>query len=150
MSADRLEREVFIRAPRDKVWRAISDAKEFGAWFGVALEQPFAPGASITGKITDPPGHEHLSFRLWVERIEPTHLFTFRWHPYAIDPHHDYSQEPKTLVTFELDDAPGGTRLVVRESGFDALPPSRRDEAFLRNGQGWTIQADRVKAHVET
>jgi uncharacterized protein YndB with AHSA1/START domain len=149
MSTDRFERVVELKASRDRVWHALSDAEEFGEWFGVAFDDDFVPGQRVDGTITHPPGFEHLTFQLWVEALRPTTLFSFRWHPFAIDPTHDYSQDPKTLVTFELADLDDGTRLTITETGFDALPATRRAEAFLRNAEGWNIQADNVKRHVE-
>jgi uncharacterized protein YndB with AHSA1/START domain len=150
MSTDRFERVVVLKASRDRVWHALSDAQEFGEWFGVHFDDAFVVGQRVDGTITKPPGYEHLTFQLWVEELRPATRFSFRWHPFAIDPTHDYSQEPTTLVTFELADADGGTQLTIAESGFDALPAARRGEAFLRNGEGWNIQADNVKRHVET
>ena len=146
-STDRFERQIVIAAPRSRVWRALTDVREFNAWFGVALTAPFAPGAEVSGHITTE-GYEHLEATLWVETIEPERRFAFRWHPYAIGQPSDYEQEPTTLVTFTLDDVDGGTRLTVVESGFDALPESRRAEAFGMNDQGWAIQLENVKRHV--
>src|SRR5262245_43372235 len=114
-STDRIEKEILLRAPRSRVWRALTEAAEFGAWFGVKLTGRFAAGEPMEGTITHP-GYEHLTMRLMVERIEPEQLFSFRWHPYAVDPKVDYSSEPTTLVEFRLEDAKEGTRLTVVES----------------------------------
>src|SRR5947208_8985157 len=127
-STDRIEKRAVLRASRARVWRAITDAQEFGAWFRVNLEGTFAKGATIRGKITHP-GYEHLTMEVLVERIEPERYFAYRWHPYAIDPKVDYSSEPTTLVEFRLDDADGGTLLTIVESGFDKVPAGRRAEA---------------------
>jgi uncharacterized protein YndB with AHSA1/START domain len=147
MSTDRIEKSIFLRAPRSRVWRAIANAEEFGAWFGAKLEGGFAPGARITGRITIP-GYEHLILEITIERVDPERLFSYRWHPYAIDPGVDYSGEPTTLVEFRLEDAPGGTRLTVIESGFDRIPASRRAEAFRMNDQGWAQQMKNIERHV--
>jgi len=146
---DRIERSVLVQAPRERVWRALSDAAEFGAWFGVDLAgQAFVPGRRTRGRITYP-GYEHLWFDVAVERVEAPRLLAFRWHPYAVDPAVDYTAEEPTLVTFTLEDAPGGaTRLTVVESGFDRIPPARRREAFRMNGQGWDAQMGNVARHV--
>jgi uncharacterized protein YndB with AHSA1/START domain len=146
-STDRIEKEILLRAPRSRVWRALTDAEEFGTWFRVELAGRFAPGESIRGKITYP-GYEHLTWELTVERMDPERLFSFRWHPYAVDPKIDYSVEPTTLVEFTLEDAPGGTRLTVVESGFDRLPAARRDEAFRMNEGGWAAQMQNIERHV--
>lgn len=150
-STDRIESRVHLGAPRAKVWRALADPAEFGAWFGVAFEpgQAFAAGRSVRGRIIHP-GYEHLTFEVAVERIEPERLLSFRWHPYAVDPAVDYSKEPTTLVVFELADAPGGTTLTVVESGFDAVPAARRAEAFRMNSQGWAAQMGNIARHVGT
>jgi uncharacterized protein YndB with AHSA1/START domain len=145
-STDRIEKQILLRAPRSRVWRAISNAEEFGAWFRVKLEGTFAPGATTRGQITYP-GYEHMTMVMFVERIEPEQLFSFRWHPYAVE-NTDYSAEPTTLVEFRLEQASGGTRLTIVESGFDRLPSARRAEAFPRNDSGWTEQVRNIERHV--
>lgn len=149
LDSNRIERSIVINAPRDRVWRALSNAEEFGTWFGAKLEgQTFAPGQRARGQITAC-GHEHVWFDVVIERIEPKDLFSFRWHPYAVDPAVDYANEQPTLVTFTLKDAPGnGTLLTVVESGFDNVPPHRRLEAFRMNNRGWEAQMDNIVRHV--
>jgi uncharacterized protein YndB with AHSA1/START domain len=149
-STDRIERKVTINAPRSRVWRAISDAGEFGDWFGVNFKgKAFVAGKPIQGKITYP-GYEHVTMEVLIERIEPEHLLSWRWHPAAIDPKMDYSQEPTTLVIFELKDVEAGTLLTVVESGLDKIPLARRAEAFRLNSSGWDEQMVVVKKYVET
>jgi uncharacterized protein YndB with AHSA1/START domain len=145
---DRIERSILIDAPRERVWRALSNAEEFGTWFGANLKgQAFAAGQRARGNITYP-GYEHIFFDVLVERVEPRELLAFRWHPYAVDPAVDYSQEEPTLVTFTLEDAPdNGTVLKVVESGFDKVPPHRRLEAFRMNSGGWDAQMENIKRH---
>lgn len=147
VNSDRIEKRLLLRAPRSRVWRALTDAGEFGAWFNAKLEGGFAVGKSIKGRITHP-GYEHLTMEMNVERMDAEHLFSFRWHPYAIDPKVDYSTEPPTLVEFRLEDAPDGTQLTVVESGFDQLPAERRAEAFRMNAEGWAAQLENVQRHV--
>ena len=146
-STDRIEKTVTLRAPRSRVWRALTNADEFGAWFRVKLEGAFAEGATVRGRITHP-GYEHVKMEVIVERIEPEHYFAYRWHPYAVDPKLDYSQEPTTLVEFRLEEAAGGTVLTIVESGFDRIPLARRDEAFRMNDGGWTGQLKNIERHV--
>ncbi len=146
-NTDRIEKRTFLRAPRSRVWRAITNADEFGAWFGVKLEHPFTEGATTLGRITSR-GYEHVTVEMRIERIEPERLFSYRWHPYAVDAGVDYSPEPMTLVEFRLDDAEGGTLLVIVESGFDRLPSSRRAEAFRMNDGGWTAQMTNIERYV--
>jgi uncharacterized protein YndB with AHSA1/START domain len=147
-NGDRIERSIEIRAPLARVWRALANAEEFGAWFGVELAgQTFVAGGSVRGRITHP-GHEHVVFNARVERVEPERRLSFRWHPYAIDPATDYSGEATTLVEFELEPTAAGTLLRVVESGFDALPPARRREAFRMNSQGWDAQMKNIERHV--
>ena len=146
---DRIERQVFIRAPRSRVWQALADAEEFGDWFGVALKgQRFAAGQRAHGHITYP-GYEHLRFEIAVERVEPERRLSFRWHPAAIDATVDYAAEPTTLVVFTLEPKEGGTLLRVVESGFDALPPERREAAFRLNSGGWAQQMNNIARHVD-
>jgi uncharacterized protein YndB with AHSA1/START domain len=145
--AARIEKEILLKAPKARVWRALTDAAEFGAWFRVKLDGPFVAGARTTGRITYP-GYEHLTVDLQVVRMDAERVFAYRWHPYAVDPAADYSQEPTTLVEFRLEDAEGGTLLRLVESGFEALPEARRDEAFLRNDGGWTEQMGNIARHV--
>src|SRR5690348_1424215 len=138
-STDRFETEIVLDAPRARVWRALTDVRQFNEWFGVHLMGEFAPGREITGHITMR-GYEHVKMTVWVETMDPERRFAFRWHPFAIDPDVDYSSEPTTLVTFTLEDAEGGTRLSVVESGFDAIPEARRLPAFKANYSGWVGQ----------
>src|SRR6266540_1998591 len=129
-STDRIERSILLKAPRSRVWRALSNAEEFGNWFGVAFKgKTFVAGERVQGQITHP-GYEHVVFEVLIERMERERLLSWRWHPYAVDPSIDYSQEPTTLVVFELKEVEGGTLLSVVESGFDSLPPTRRLDAF--------------------
>jgi uncharacterized protein YndB with AHSA1/START domain len=146
-STDRIEKEIVLKAPRPKVWRALSDAAQFGAWFGCKLEGAFAAGATMRGHMTHA-GYEHMTMELFVERIEPESYFSYRWHPYAVDPKDDYSDEPTTRVEFHLADAPGGTRLHIVESGFDRVPAARRAEAFRMNTHGWEMQAKSIERYV--
>jgi uncharacterized protein YndB with AHSA1/START domain len=147
-STDRIERQILIKAPRSKVWRAISDAESFGDWFRVSLKgKRFVPGEPIEGKMTYP-GYEHVTWRVVVERVEPEHHLSFRWHPYAIDPKGNYSHEPMTLVVFELEETRDGTLLHLTESGFDNIPDSRRAEAFRMNSNGWDGQMVNIEKYV--
>ena len=148
---DRIERSILIKAPRSRVWRALSSAEEFGAWFGANLKgQAFRPGQRTQGPITIP-GYTHVMFDVIVERLEPESLMAWRWHPYAVDPAIDYSKEERTLVTFTLEDAPGNaTLLKAVESGFDKVPPGRRMEAFRMNDGGWRAQLENIQRHAET
>ena len=146
--SDRIEKSIDLKAPLSRVWRALSDYREFGTWFRVKLDSPFAEGKISRGNITYT-GYEHIQFWALVQTIEPERRFSFLWHPYAIDPNVDYSGEPPTLVEFTLTPTQSGTRLTVVESGFDKLPPERRLEAFRMNDRGWTSQMGNIAAHVE-
>ena len=143
-STDRIEKQITLDAPRSRVWRALTEVEQFNAWFGVSLETPFAPGAEVSGRISIR-GYEHVTMTIWIETMEPERYFSFRWHPYAIEPGVDYSAEPTTLVTFTLEDAGAGTRLTIVESGFDAIPESRRAKAFSMNSKGWDGQAENIR-----
>jgi uncharacterized protein YndB with AHSA1/START domain len=150
MGTDQIERSTVINASLERVWRALSHPQEFGAWFGCRLdgEQPFAPGQHARGPITIA-GYEHIMFNMWVEQVEPPALLSYRWHPYAIDPAVDYSDEKCTLVTFTLQ--PSGERatlLKVVESGFDQVPAHRRDDAFHMNSKGWEGQLRNIERYV--
>jgi len=144
---DRIEKQVVLRAPRSRVWRALTDAGEFGTWFGVKLHSPFSEGATVRGQITHP-GYEHVAMEMQVERIEPERYFAYRWHPYAVDPKIDYTQEPTTLVEFRLEDSDQGTALTIVESGFDGIPLARRAEALKMNEGGWTAQVQNIERYV--
>jgi len=146
-STDRIEKHVTLHAPRARVWRALTDAKEFGAWFGVKLEGTFAEGAAIRGQLTIK-GYEHMTLEMLIERVQPEAFFSYRWHPYAVDAKVDYSAEPTTLVEFRLDEVDRDTELTIVESGFDRLPASRRAEAFRMNDAGWTGQAKNLERYV--
>ena len=147
-STDRIERSVMLKASRSRVWRALSNAEEFGNWFGVRLEgKNFVAGQRLQGQITYP-GYEHLVFDVLIERVEAERVLSWRWHPASIDQAVDYEKEPTTLVVFELKEVEGGTLLTVVESGFDSVPPSRRLEAFRMNSQGWDEQMKNLEKHV--
>jgi uncharacterized protein YndB with AHSA1/START domain len=145
---DRIETRVEVNAPRSRVWRAVSTAREFATWFGIQLDGEFTAGATVRGRITIK--GEPLTLDLGVERIEPEHYFSYRWHPYAIDPKVDYSNEPTTLVEFRLDEiADGkGTAVTIVESGFDRIPLARRAEAYRMNDKGWAGQTKKLVAYV--
>lgn len=157
-NTDRIEKKVLLRAPRERVWRAVSDAKEFGSWFGVAFDGPFVAGTPITGKIVpttvdaevamSQKPYTGVAFEFSVDRVEPMRLFSFRWHPYAVDPGVDYSKEPTTLVQFELEEVAGGTMLTVTESGFDRIPLERRAKAFAANEGGWSAQMKLIEKYL--
>jgi uncharacterized protein YndB with AHSA1/START domain len=144
---DRIEKQIELKAPISKVWRALTDHREFGEWFRVKLEGPFVPGQVSRGQITYP-GYEHLKWEATVQKMEPEKLFSFTWHPYAVDPKTDYSNEPPTLVEFTLQKTANGTLLTVTESGFDKIPSGRRLEAFRMNDGGWAEQMKNIEKHV--
>ena len=146
--ADRIEKTIELKAPVSRVWKALTDHEEFGRWFRVRLEDPFVPGKASRGWITHP-GYEHLRWEAVVQKMEPMRLFSFTWHPYAVDPEADYIAEPATLVEFTLEKTPNGTLLRVVESGFDKLPIRRRDEAYRMNEGGWAAQMGNIARHVE-
>ena len=149
MSTDRIEKTILLRAPLKRVWRALSDSTEFGNWFGMRFNAPFAPGATMTvvivpttvnqevAKMQKP--YEGISFEIKIEQMQPERLFSFRWHPGAVEPGIDYASEPTTLVVFTLEKAPDGVQLTVTESGFDQIPLARRAKAFSANEGGWTL-----------
>lgn len=145
---DRIEKQVTLKAPVSRVWRALTDHRQFGAWFGVRLAEPFEPGRESTGQITHP-GYEHLSWRATIKEMVAERLFSFTWHPYAVDPDVDYSGEPQTLVEFRLEPHGEGTLLTVTESGFARIPAHRRAEAFDANEGGWTAQMENIRRHLE-
>jgi uncharacterized protein YndB with AHSA1/START domain len=157
-STDRIEKSVLLRASRERVWRAISDSKEFGRWFGVQFDGPFVAGRSIVGKLVGTTvdaevakrqeQHSGVRFEFAVDRVEPMRFFSFRWHPFAMDSNVDYSKEPSTLVVFQLEEAAGGTMLKVTESGFDQIPIERRAKAFAANEGGWAAQMKLIEKYL--
>ena len=146
-TADRIVKKIELKAPLARVWRALTDHREFGRWFQVSLEGPFVPGKTTRGKVTHP-GYEHVVMEVVVQKMEKEKVFSFHWHPYAVDPKIDYSKEKPTLVEFRLEKSAAGTLLHVTESGFGSLPAARRDEAFRMNSGGWTEQMKNIQTHV--
>lgn len=144
-STDRIQKSIVLRAPRSRVWRALTESRQFGEWFQARVERPFVAGQIAEGAVTYP-GYEHLRFKVEVEQMEPERLFSWRWQPGG-DPDIDPA-EPSTLVVFELADVPEGTRLTVTESGFDRIPAARRTKAYRENDQGWTEQLENVRRYV--
>jgi len=152
MSTDRIEKKILLRAPRERVWRAISDAKQFGSWFGVAFDAPFAEGARLNAKIVPTTVDAKVAkmqepyagkaFEWTVEHVEPMRRISFRWHPYAVE------EEPTTLIEFDLADAPGGVLLTITESGFDQIPLERRAKAFKANEGGWEMQTRLIEKYL--
>jgi uncharacterized protein YndB with AHSA1/START domain len=143
-----IEKQIELNASVSRVWRALTDYREFGEWFSVKLDGPFVAGKISTGYITYP-GYEHLKWEAVVQKMEPERLFSFTWHPYAVDPKVDYSNEPTTLVEFRLEPKDKGTVLYLTESGFDALPKDRRFEAFRMNEDGWIEQMTNIENHLK-
>ena len=147
---DRIEKQAQLDASPDRVWEAVSNSSEFGQWFGVSFDGPFAAGQPLFGRITPTRVDDDVAkaqepyagtvFEIVVDRVEPKQLFSFRWHPFAIDPNVDYTSEPMTLVTFALAAQAGGTLLTVTETGFDQLIETRRAKAREMNDQGWAAQ----------
>ena len=157
-TTDRIEKEIVLRAPRERVWWAISDSKEFGTWFGVEFDGPFVAGSHMKGRVVPTKvdavvaraqeAYAGAAFECTIDRVEPMRLFSFRWHPFAVDPSVDYSSEPATLVEFQLEEVEGGTMLTITESGFDRIPLERRARAFAANEQGWAAQSKLVEKYV--
>ena len=145
--SDRIQKRIELKAPVSRVWRALTDYREFGQWFRVKLDGPFAAGQISTGHITYP-GYEHLKWETVIQEIEPERLFSLTWHPYGVDPNVDYSKETPTLVEFRLEKIANGTLLELTESGFDQVPAERRAEAFRMNDGGWTEQMKNIASHV--
>lgn len=140
-SSDRIEKTIHLKAPRSRVWRALTDSREFGEWFRAVFTEPFQAGEAIRGRMTYP-GYEYLKFDVFVEEMVPESRFSFRWHPDEVDPDVDTSAEPKTLVSFTLaDSGDGGTVLTLVESGFDSIPHGRGEASKRKNAQGWDEQA---------
>jgi uncharacterized protein YndB with AHSA1/START domain len=146
--SDRIEKTIELNAPVSRVWRALTDHREFGTWFRVELEGPFVPGRVSRGRVTYP-GYEHVKWEAVIQKMEPERLFSFTWHPYAVDPKQDYSSELPTLVEFTLEETATGTLLRVVESGFNQIPSGRRAEAFRMNEGGWTAQMRNIAGHVQ-
>jgi len=144
---NQIQKRIELKAPVSRVWRALTDYREFGEWFRVKLDGPFVAGQVSTGQITYP-GYEHLKWEAVVQKIEPERLFSFTWHPYAVEPGADYSKESPTLVEFRLEKTVSGTLLVLTESGFDKIPVDRRLDAFRSNEGGWTEQMKNIENYV--
>ncbi len=145
--SDRISAKIVLRSPRARVWRALTDSEELGRWFGIKGLGPLSPGATVHGTYTHE-GFEHIPFEAVVERLEPERVFSFRWHPFAVDPGVDYSVEPRTLVVFTLEETEGGTILSVVETGFDSLPPGRREKAYAEHTEGWPYQLKAVEQYL--
>jgi uncharacterized protein YndB with AHSA1/START domain len=143
---DRIEKTTILRAPQSRVWRALTDADQFAAWFGIEFTEPFAVGRTVKGTLTM--RGERVTLEFAIERIDPEERFAYRWHPYAMDPKIDYSAEPMTLVEFRLRAVPEGTELTVIESGFDRIAEHRRAEAYRVMDGGWKSQIEKLRSYV--
>ena len=147
VSTDRIEKQIHLRAPRTRVWKALTDLGQFQEWFGATLTGRFAPGENVKGHVNEK-GYEHVQMDIDVVKLDPERYFAYRWRPYAVEAGRDYSKEPKTLVEFTLDEVDGGTRLTVVESGFDRIAADRRDEAFKMHTGGWEGQLKNIDKYV--
>jgi uncharacterized protein YndB with AHSA1/START domain len=157
-TTDRIEKKVHLRATRERVWKALTEAKRFGYWFGMDFDGEFAPGRRMAGRIeptkVDPTVAKMqeplrgIPFEFVIDRIEPMNLFSMRWHPHALEQGKDYSPEPMTAIQFALEDEPGGTLLTITESGFDRIPVERRAEAFEANSGGWDHQGKMLASYL--
>ena len=147
--SDRIEKSIEIAAPVSRVWKALTDYREFSTWFRVKLEGPFTPGKLAAGNITYP-GYEHFPWLAVVDRMEHERLLSFRWHDFDEASGVDIAKQPTTLVEFRLEPTPDGTRLTITESGFEAIPDPRRLEVLRGNEQGWEIQAKNIAAYVSS
>ena len=158
MNTDRIEKKILLRAPRKRVWRALADSSEFGTWFGIKFDGPFTPGARMRGVLVPTTVNaevgkaqkefEGKQFEITIEQMEPERLFSFRWHPHAIERGFDYSAEPTTLVVFALEEVANGVMLTVTESGFDRIPLERRAKAFTANEQGWSMVVKLIEEYL--
>ena len=158
MNTDRIEKKILLRAPRARVWRALTNSTEFGTWFGMSFDKPFRPGAKMNGTIVGTKvnaevaalqkPHEGKKFEITIEEMQPERVFSFRWHPHAVDSNVDYSAEPTTLIVFTLEEKPEGILLTVTESGFDQIPLARRADAFKANEQGWELVIKLVEEYI--
>ena len=146
--SNQIEKSILLHFPRHRVWRALTTAREFGSWFGVKLDGEFAAGKTIRGKYENEK-YAHATFDVIVETIAPETLFTYRWHPFAMEPNIDYSGESRTLVAFTLEDRDGDTLLTVVESGFDGIPAARRSKAFEMDSNGWASQMVRIEKYLQ-
>jgi uncharacterized protein YndB with AHSA1/START domain len=144
---NRIEKRIELKAPTSRVWRAITDFREFGEWFRVKLNGPFVVGQVSRGQITYP-GYEHLKWEATVQKMDPERLFSFTWPQSKSLDNPDYANAPTTLVEFRLEKTPTGTLLLLTESGFDNVPADWRLEAFRRNDGGWTEQMKNIEKHV--
>jgi len=144
---DRIEKRIELKAPVSRVWQAITDYREFGAWFLVNMETPFVPGEIAYGQITHP-GYEHIRMQIRIKEMVPEKLFSYEWIPYGVDPNRDYTRETPTLVEFTLEPTPEGTLLIITESGFEKVPEDRRAEAFRMNDGGWAQQTKNIERYV--
>ena len=144
---NRIEKRIELKAPVSRVWRALTDHREFGEWFRVRLDGPFVPGQISHGQITYP-GYEHVKFEAVVQKMEPERFFSYTWHPYAVDLNIDYSREEPTLVEFKLEKTSDGTLLTITESGFEKIPSDRRTQAFRMNEGGWAEQLKNIEGYV--
>lgn len=158
MSTDRIEKNILLHAARERIWRALTDSTEFGSWFGMKFDGPFVQGARMRGVIVPTTvnaevakaqkEYEGLPFDIVVEQMEPGRLFSFRWHPFAVERDVDYSAEPTTLVVFSLKEVAGGVMLTVTESGFDRIPLARRAKAFTANEEGWGVMVKMIEEYL--
>lgn len=143
----KIEKQIELNAPITRVWDALTDYRQFGEWFKVILDENFIPGQVSKGKLNFP-GFDNIAFEITVKKMDQERLFSYTWHPFAINPNIDYSKEEPTLVEFKLEKTATGTRLTVTESGFEKIPSNRRLEAFHMNEEGWAIQMGNIEKYI--
>jgi uncharacterized protein YndB with AHSA1/START domain len=144
MIQDTIEREMVLRAPKERVYNAITQPEQIVKWFPEGIE-----GKLIAGERPVFDFGEYGKFSIYVEASDPHDYFAYRWVSgsqfvpggFIGDP----LKMPNTLVEFRLEDAPEGTLLKLKESGFASLPAEYMEQALKDNNGGWDFMLERLQ-----
>jgi len=138
---DSIEREVILPVPPTRVWAALTQADQLGAWFGTQASIDLRPGGDVVFSWDGSTGPRGTS-RGVIEALEPPRRFAFRWQANLT------GDAPMTLVEFTLEPHAEGTRLLVVESGFASLPPELRTRES--HVEGWRRELGELAQYLTT
>ncbi len=144
-----IERSIDLAAPRDRVWRAITDAREFEQWFRCEIEGEFEVGKIVNCRSRyHEADAEQVTWQKRIVSMEPQEKFVYVWTPGETGADMYEESLGQTTVEFELEERGAETTLLIRESGFANLPEGYGERSFRINTEGWNAQVNNITAYI--